>query len=134
MKNGSVLRLYKQSALFRLSAIAGSVAVAFYIANKVYITNLFDVAFAQYYLNDVLAGVLIVSFVNILAVISNQRKLLLTKPLHILVFTLICGLFWEYVTPLYLTYSVSDPFDVIAYMCGGLLNLCIIRGGLALNM
>ena len=38
---------------------------------------------------------------------------------RMLVFLLLCGLFWEVVTPLYLPRSVSDPRDVAAVVLGG---------------
>jgi hypothetical protein len=34
------------------------------------------------------------------------------------------GLFWEYVTPLYLD-STGDPYDVLAYALGGMSYLLI---------
>jgi hypothetical protein len=36
------------------------------------------------------------------------------------------GLFWEYVTPLYCE-STSDPFDLGAYMLGGLAYFITVR-------
>ena len=38
---------------------------------------------------------------------------------RMLVFLLLCGLFWEVVTPLYLPRSVGDPRDVAAVVLGG---------------
>ena len=31
-------------------------------------------------------------------------------------FLLLCGLFWEYVSPLLIPGSVSDPLDLLAYL------------------
>lgn len=42
------------------------------------------------------------------------------KPLPCLALALACGLFWEYVTPLYLPRSVSDPWDILAVLLGGM--------------
>ena len=43
-------------------------------------------------------------------------------------FPLACGLFWEYVSPLYLPCSVSDPWDVLAVWLGGMgMLLCLRR-------
>jgi len=36
-----------------------------------------------------------------------------------LALALTCGLFWEYITPLYLPRSVSDPWDILAVLLGG---------------
>ena len=35
-------------------------------------------------------------------------------------YLLLCGLFWEGITPLYLARSVGDPWDVLAVLLGGL--------------
>ena len=38
-----------------------------------------------------------------------------------------CGLFWEYVTPLYPPRSVSDPWDILAVWLGGTVMLLFLR-------
>lgn len=40
---------------------------------------------------------------------------------------LFCGLFWEYLTPLFRKNTVSDIFDVLAYMVGGLIYWMFAR-------
>ena len=50
------------------------------------------------------------------------------RVLPVSAFLLACGLFWEYVTPLYLPRSVSDPWDVLAVWLGGMgMLLCLRR-------
>ena len=39
----------------------------------------------------------------------------------------LCGLFWEYVSPLLISGSVSDPLDLLAYLAGGLAVLPLLR-------
>ena len=41
------------------------------------------------------------------------------RPWYCLALALACGLFWEYITPLYLPRSVSDPWDILAVLLGG---------------
>lgn len=36
----------------------------------------------------------------------------------IYLFTLLVSIEWEYITPLYLSRSVSDPMDIVAYFLG----------------
>ena len=110
-----------------MSFSAGFGALLLYILNKFYLRDLLNWSFGKYYLNDVLAGLLIVGIVNILSIYGNQRRLLLIRLPRILVFTFLCGVFWEYITPLYLHYSISDPFDVVAYMFGGFCYWIVIR-------
>ena len=40
---------------------------------------------------------------------------------------LLAGLFWEYVTPLFRENTVSDIWDVVAYMMGGFLYWILTR-------
>ena len=65
---------------------------------------------------DVLAGAWILCFLNLILVWSGR------KPVHriapAMLFVLGCGIFWEYVTPLYLSRSVGDPLDIAAYLAG----------------
>ena len=110
-----------------MSFSAGFGALILYILNKFYLRDLLNWSFGKYYLNDVLAGILIVGIVNILSIYGNQRRLLLIKLPRILIFTFLCGMFWEYVTPLYIHYSVSDPIDVVAYMFGGFCYWIMVR-------
>jgi len=79
--------------------------------------------FLTCYFHDILAGILIVSLTNLLL------KQLRLPPLGsfgtVSCFVLLCGLFWEYVTPLYLPRAVSDPWDLLAYWGGGLIYLLL---------
>jgi len=67
---------------------------------------------------DVLAGAWILCFLNLLLVWSGRQPVRRMVPA--VLFVLGCGLFWEYITPLYLAQSVSDPLDVAAYLAGGI--------------
>lgn len=71
----------------------------------------------QGYFNDILAGVVLLALVNILLWLFRLPGL--KKLLPCLALCLACGLFWEFVTPLYLPRSVSDIWDIAAYMAGG---------------
>lgn len=82
--------------------------------------------FRACYLADVLAGALILCVMNVLLTWAHGRDgrfRPIRRPLTAGAFLLGCGLFWEYVTPLYRPGSVSDPWDLLAYLAGGLLCL-----------
>lgn len=82
------------------------------------------------YFADLLAGALILCVANALLAwghIHQARIRPMERPWTVTGFLLLCGLFWEYVTPLYRPDSVSDPWDVAAYLLGGLLCLTITR-------
>ena len=68
------------------------------------------------YFADFLAGGMMV-LILFAALSAAKRKP--PKPLSALALAFFCGLFWEFVTPLYLSRSVSDPWDVLAVLLGG---------------
>ena len=79
--------------------------------------------FLDGYFNDILAGCLILAITNLLLPLGRLKPL--CTPLPCLALSLTCGLVWEFITPLYLPGSVSDLWDIAAYMIGGLI-WCII--------
>ena len=68
---------------------------------------------------------MILSLANLL--LSAGRLPPLTRVLPTAAFLLLCGLFWEYVAPLLVSGSVSDPLDLLAYLAGGLVVLPLLR-------
>ena len=72
---------------------------------------------------------MILSLANLL--LSAGRLPPLTRALPAAAFLLLCGLFWEYVSPLLISGSVSDPLDLPAYLAGGLVVLPLLRLGRA---
>lgn len=75
------------------------------------------------YFNDGIGGITFIALSNIF--LSNVDKALY-KLWQISIFLFGCGIFWEYITPLYRKDTVSDPRDIIAYMIGGLIYWVII--------
>ena len=69
------------------------------------------------YFADFLAGGMMVLILFAALFAAKRRP---PKPLSALALVLFCGLFWEFVTPLYLPRSVSDPWDVLAVALGGM--------------
>ena len=80
--------------------------------------------FMNGYFNDILAGLFLISFTNVLLYKVNKS---IHKLVHIEIYLLIVGIFWEYITPLYKTNSTSDPIDILAYMLGGFVYWSIIK-------
>ena len=68
------------------------------------------------YFADFLAGAMMVLLLFAACRLANKPR---PTPLLCLGLALACGLFWEYVTPLYLPRSVSDPWDILAVLLGG---------------
>ena len=72
---------------------------------------------------DILAGAWILCFLNLLLAWSGRRTTRRMMPTVLFVFG--CGIFWEYITPLYLSRAVSDPLDIAAYLLGGCIYMVI---------
>ncbi len=70
--------------------------------------------FAGYY-NDLLAPALLISFVSIVYFLTIRQ--IVSNFWWCLLLVMFSGVFWEYITPLYKE-SVSDPFDLFAYLVG----------------
>jgi hypothetical protein len=104
---------------FIKSLLSVLMVILIYLFNTLHLKHQTDAPFIQNHLNDVLVGIFLLALINILSLLFNQPKLIVQRLPIGLGVTLLAGLFWEYVTPLYLTRSVSDPLDLIAYLLGG---------------
>ena len=67
---------------------------------------------------DVLAGAVMLCILNTLLALTGRPPL--RRVLAVTLCLLGCGLFWEVLTPLYLSRSVGDPRDVLACWLGGM--------------
>ena len=77
--------------------------------------------------NDFLAGIAISAYLNLVLSLSKyRRKVILTLP-RVIIFTLLCALLWEYILPLIFPHGVSDYYDVIAYVLGGIIYITLIH-------
>ena len=74
------------------------------------------------YFADFLAGGMMIVLLFAALHLAHRKP---PRPWHCLALALVCGLFWEYITPLYLPRSVSDPWDILAVLLGG---GCILPG------
>ena len=75
------------------------------------------------YLADFLAGGMMVILLFAALRLAHRKP---PRPWHCLALALVCGLFWEYITPLYLPRSVSDPWDILVVLLGGAAILPIL--------
>lgn len=74
--------------------------------------------FLACYFNDMLCGALIVAYSNF--ILSFYRgNFYFCKLWQISLLVLACGLFWEFVTPVFRQSSIGDPLDIAAYLAGG---------------
>lgn len=106
------------------------VCVFLYIVNqklKFQYTNKILRDFFIGYYNDVIAGILITAYANLASFIFRNGKILFKNLMQILLFVLACGLFWEYISPIYRQDQVSDVMDIFAYLIGGIIYWLITK-------
>jgi hypothetical protein len=113
--------------VLKLSVLLGFLSLVVYVLNQTILKPNIQITFLHNHLNDVAAGVLLISYINVLSIITKQNRFTLLKLQYILIILTLAGLFWEYITPLYLSKSVADPKDVIAYILGGLIYWLVVR-------
>lgn len=113
-------------AFFVLNLQIFLLAVLLYLLNEHVIKHMTQNLFFQGHFNDLLAMGLLLPYSNVLLSLYPHRDLRLLRPVPLFVFVLLIGLFWEYATPLYLSRSISDPLDVLAYVVGGVLYYGLI--------
>lgn len=103
------------------------VTVALYSVNQIIKTEIaIEVIrwFMCCYFNDTIGGITFIAYCNIVFGFYN-RKLIKLWQIELLLF--FSGLFWEYVTPIFRTNTISDIWDVLAYMIGGFLYWLLVR-------
>ena len=103
------------------------ITVALYIINRI-VKNSIPIEairwFMTCYFNDTIGGMTFMAYCNIVFSFYNRRIIKLWQ-IELLMF--FCGIFWEYLTPMFRANTVSDIWDVLAYMIGGFLYWIITR-------
>lgn len=98
------------------------VVALLYIQNKFHILSfIYPDAQRQFfvsYANDLLAPIALLSATNLFYSFFGFQILSLKIVIGL---TAIAGIVWEFISPLFISWSVFDPFDFVAYLIGGLL-------------
>lgn len=114
---GHLFRSNSDFHLLIFDLICVFTALGAYTVNKCF-ANILNCVFMRSYFNDIMAGVLFPAYINIWLILKPCR---LSGYIPLLLCTLAVGCFWEYVTPVYHPQSVSDKWDIAAYLAGTLL-------------
>ena len=114
----------------RMGDISKIVCVLFlYALNRFYLKNVVVIPAISYLLkchfNDFLGGIFIIAYINLILEHSKYRHYRVDTVSMAVTITLMCGIFWEYVAPFFLHQGVSDVYDVIAYVLGGITYLLL---------
>ena len=70
--------------------------------------------FFNYYFNDLLAPILLITYSNFLLSFQNKE----IKGIGVFIFIGVCAIGWEFITPIFIKTSVSDLWDIVMYLSG----------------
>ena len=105
-------------SFLRRYAASGAVIAGLYLLNRFLLVPLTSCRLLAWHGADFLAGGAMV------LVLQGARAFFGYPPERrwraVLAFLLLCGAFWEGITPLYLHRSVGDPWDVATVLIGGM--------------
>lgn len=119
------IRLRDSFDLLNISSIAISFAI--YLLNEHLLKQVTSNPFIGGHLNDFLAIWIFIPYCNVLLSFHPYKKIrIATLPACVMV-SVIAGLGWECLTPLYLENSVSDPVDFLMYLLAGVLYAVLIK-------
>lgn len=76
------------------------------------------------YFNDTVGGITFIAYCN-LVFSFYCRKMIKLWQIELLMF--FCGVFWEYLTPVFRKDTVTDVRDILAYMSGGFIYWVIMK-------
>lgn len=89
-----------------------------YLINKIFLSYL-NIPYLSYffrcYFNDLICPLVFLPIVNIILAFGKYK---VSRFIHLLSVGFTAGLFWEYVAPIFVEDSVSDPIDLCCYVLG----------------
>jgi len=92
-----------------------------YFINRFFIKPYISIPVLSYlskcHINDFFGGIVFCAYYNIIMLYAEKNPA--EKFLEIFVVIFIVGLTWEFIFPLFLPYSTSDIYDLLAYVLGG---------------
>ena len=116
-----LLQMYKFKSKNTFDIILVLITAFLYLLNnfifKKYSSGIFYYFFVCYF-NDLICPIGFLAYVNIMLSFVNKN---IEKLYQLLSFCFLCGLVWEFITPLMKDSSVTDFFDLLCYCVGGVL-------------
>lgn len=104
----------------RVNVAIGLFSFIAYLLNQIILKKTNWTFFTNYF-NDLLAPIILLAFTNFLLNFYNKEL----KGKYIYLFIGLCGVFWEFVTPLYKTTSVCDILDIVMYILGASIYIIV---------
>ena len=102
-----------------------------YLVNRFCLKESIDIPILRYILrchfNDFLAGILFLAYINLLLSFSKFSHIRVQSLPAAAAIMGLCGIAWEYVLPLLHGRGTCDPWDILAYICGGIAYTLIVK-------
>ncbi len=98
------------------------ICMLMYLCNELYFERSFSSIWIHGYFNDCLAGIILLSYVQIVFLLFFTKEISFTQTIVLVFFS---GLYWEFIAPLYRLEAVTDYRDIIAYELGGVICFMI---------
>ena len=95
-----------------------AVCASIYAANQLWLKSVVEQGWVHSHLNDLLVMGVMLPYSNALIRYCRAPEWQLLGWRRVLPFTLVGGLFWEYIAPLYVPWSITDPWDIAAFLTG----------------
>lgn len=121
------MRNHRLTRKNRINIIIFSLSLFLYLLNRLLLKDITEGLihwFLVCYWNDITGAIAFSAFVHSVIFYYSKKEIHL---LGIIVILLICGLFWEIITPLFRKNSVCDFWDIIAYEAGGIIYYLSIK-------
>lgn len=125
MNQGITMRYRKSKYFIIFNFKVLLITMVLYLLNQFFLKRITMNWVVHGYVNDFLAMGVFLPYSNILLSFAPSNRYLLNTFLKIVSFTLIIGVFWEYITPLYKN-SVTDLLDICSYLVGGLVYFFLL--------
>lgn len=119
--------MYSDKDELKREALTAIIALAVYAVNralKEYVAIPYIGYICKCHLNDYLGGIVICAYTNALLLISKREAI--HNLCFIALYTLFCGICWEYIFPLIIKIGTSDIWDVVSYSLGGVSYYLIV--------
>lgn len=98
------------------------VTLSIYSFNRFYLKSIIEIpvlsVILKNHFNDFLAGVAFLAYLNFILSYYKMGKYQVNNFRSAILIAFLCGIFWEFITPLYKDNSTSDWLDILAYMLG----------------
>lgn len=114
--------MMKSRVQIKYESILLFTALSIYAINKVYLKHLTEHWIIQCYLNDIMAGISLSTIGQLLMWFWLKRPI---KDAENILLIYVAGSYWEFIAPLYIAAAVTDLYDLVAYLAGGIIAILL---------